>query len=153
MANKRKMNVTTNGCDVYSIVNNEHMLAHASVQEKHLEEAIARIELRPPFGFYTVDLDHVVGATACVKTDDSDDVRIECRPGRDLPSRLVYDRKPEETSLLTVGICTDDDGLETVFTAFYGELAPKELSDPRLTDEERPDAEAFWSTHALVAEC
>ena len=148
---KKLINKTINSKEVFSIVNDQHMLAHP-VSEEHLKEAISRVEVKPPFGFYTVDLDRVVGTTACVKTDDSDDIRMECRPGRDLPSRMVYGRGPEETTLLTVGICTDDDGLETIFTAFYGELAPKELSDPRLSDADRPEAEAFWATHALVAE-
>jgi hypothetical protein len=126
------------------------MLAHALVTEDVLAEAIEKIDLRPPFGFYTVDLGREIGFTDLVETEEGDDIREECRPGRDLPSRIVYGREKEATTLLTVGICTDDDGLETVFTAFYGELAPKELSDPRLTDAERPEAEAFWATHALV---
>lgn len=147
---KKLISRSVNAFKIFAIEDDQHMLAHP-VEEEHLVEAISRVELKPPFGFYTVDLGRVVGTTACVKTDDSDDIRMECRPGRDLPSRLVYGREPEETTLLTVGICTDDDGLETVFTAFYGEQAPKELSDPRLSDEERPEAEAFWATHALIA--
>lgn len=141
---------SVNAFEVFAIEDDQHMLAHP-VAEEHLKEAISRVELKPPFGFYTVDLGRVVGTTACVKTDDSDDIRMECRLGRDLPSRMVYGREAEDTQLLTVGICTDDDGLETVFTAFYGEMAPKELSDPRLSDAERPEAEAFWATHALIA--
>ena len=148
--NKKMINVTTNGFEVFGIIDDQHMITH-SISEEHLAEAIERVELAPPFGFYTIDLGRVVGTSDLVKTTPEDDIRMECRPGRDLPSRMVYGRDPEPTSLVTVGICTDDDGLETMFTAFYGELSPKELSDPRLSDAERPEAEAFWSTHALVA--
>ena len=146
---KKIMATSQNGYEVYVVVDNAHMMAH-DVEEDHLAEAIKQVTVKPPFGFYTVDFGKVVGKTACVKTTEQDDIRMECRPGRELPSRVVYNREAEDTSLLTVGICTDDDGLETVFTSFYGELAPKELNDPRLNDEERPEAEAFWATHALI---
>lgn len=151
MANKKKISVTANGHDVYSIVNDQHMLAHP-VSEDDLSNAIWQIELKPPFGFYTVDFEEPVGFDNCVETSDSDDIRMECREGREKPSRMVYGRKPEPTSLVTIGICTDDDGKETIFTAFYGQRAPKELSDPRLTDEEKAEAESFWANHALVAQ-
>ena len=146
---KKMINKTVNSFKVYAICDDQHMLAHP-IAEEHLREAVSQVDLVPPFGFYTIDLGRMVGATNCVGTTEADDIRYECRPGRDLPSRMVYGRSSEPTSLVTVGICTDDDGLETVFTAFYGELAPKELSDPRLSDGERPKAEAFWATHALV---
>ena len=51
--------------------------------------------------------------------------------GRKNKSRIVCYREPEPTSLFTVGVCTDDDKLVTVFTAFPGPLTPKELTDPR----------------------
>jgi len=37
-------------------------------------------------------------------------------------------------------------------TIYGGPLAPKEVSDPYLTDEERPNSEAFWAVHALSEE-
>ena len=148
---KKMLNESVNSYKVFSIIDDEHMIAHP-VDEEHLVEAISKVVLRPPFGFYTVDLGRPVGTSALVETTDRDDIRMECRPGRNAVSRMVYGRSAEPTALLTIGICTDDDGLETVFTAFYGQLAPKELSDPRLTDAERLEAEAFWATHALVAD-
>lgn len=149
---KKELNVTENGFEVYSIVNDSHMEAHASVKETDIAEAISKITLTPPFGMYTVDLVRICGVDNCVLTMDSDDIRWENRPGRNTPSRMVYGREPEPTSLITIGICTDDDGKETIFTAFYGALAPKELTDPRLKESERGEAEKFWSCHALVAE-
>ena len=146
---KKLIGKTKNNLNVYVILDNKHMLAHASVTEKLLIEALAKITYTKPFWMGTVELDHVTGKNACVETTKEDDVRLEARPGRETLSRVVYSRTPEETTLLTVGICTDDDGLETVFTAFPGPKVPKELSDPRLTEEERPEAEAFWANHAL----
>lgn len=141
---------TANGYDTYAVENSQHMLAHP-VAKADLIEAVGKIEYVPTFWIGTVDLGRVVGKNACVEVTAEDDVREECRPGRELPSRVVYGREMEDTTLMTVGICTDeDDGLVTVFTAFAGPKAPRELSDPRLTEEERPAAEAFWRTHALV---
>jgi hypothetical protein len=55
------------------------------------------------------------------------------------------------TSLITIGICLDDDGVHTLFTAFYGKLAPREPWDPSLPDQDRAESEEFWKTHAIVA--
>lgn len=137
---------------IYVIMNNEHMMAHSGVTESLLKEALQKVEYTAPFWMETVDLGRPIGVDACVETTERDDVRYECRPGRTTKSRMVYGRKPAPTSLLTIGICTDDDGLDTVFTAFPGLKAPKELTDPSLKEAERKEAEAFWSTHALCAE-
>ena len=143
---------TANGKEIFVIIDNDHMKAHPDVTEEMIAEAIQMVAYTAPFWMGTVDLGRVIGKDACVETTDSDDVRMECRPGRETKSRLVYGREPEDTSLLTIGICTDDDGKETVFTAFPGQKAPKELSDPRLREDERAEAEAFWATHALCAQ-
>lgn len=146
---KKQINTTKNGYATYVILDNEHMLAHSSVEEEVIADAVAKVDFTPPFWIDTIKMGRVVGKNACVKVTAEDDVREECRPGRIYPSRVVYGREPEDTDLLTVGLCVDDDGLCTVFTAFPGPKAPKELSDPRLTDKERPEAEAFWANHAL----
>ena len=148
---KKILSVTKNNINIYVITENDHMLAHKDVNEREIAEAISLINYNEPFQMETVDLGHIIGRDACVTTRENDDIRYECRPGRKTKSRVVYGREPEPTSLLTVGICKDDDGLNTVFTAFYGAKAPKELEDPRLKPEEREEAEAFWATHALVA--
>lgn len=148
---KKRIGVTKNGFDVYVILDNEHMLAHASVKEELIAEAIPKITFTPPHWMAAVEMGYIVGKNACVTVSAEDDVRDECRPGRVYPSRIVYGKTPEDTSLLTVGLCTDDDGLCTVFTAFAGPKAPKELTDPTLKEGERAEAEAFWKTHALCA--
>jgi len=143
---------TKNGFNVYVIVESEHMLAHKNVKETEIAEAISLITYSEPFQMEMVDLGRIIGRDNCITITEQDDIRFECRPGRTTLSKLVYGREPEPTSLLTVGICKDDDGLNTVFTAFYGAKAPKELDDPRLKPEEREEAEKFWATHALVTE-
>lgn len=146
---KKEVSKTSNGTKAYVILNNEHMLAHSSVTEELLAEALPKVVYNPPFQIETIDMGHIIGENSCVQVTEKDDVRNECRPGREYPSRIVYGRSPEPTTLMTIGLCTDDDGLCTVFTAFPGPKAPKELADPNLREEERPAAEAFWATHAL----
>lgn len=149
---KKMINVTKNGKEVYVIVDDAHMQAHPQITESLLAEAIGKVDYKPPFQMVTVNMDRTIGTDMCVSTGPDDKIVWQSRKGRTTPSRMVLGREPEPTSLVTVGICTDDDGLETVFTAFPGQLAPKELHDPRLREDERPEAEAFWAVHALVAE-
>jgi len=148
---KKLIGKTKNAYDVYIIINHKHMLAHKDVTHALIAEAVSKVEYLPTFFMNSIDMGRIIGKDACVKTSDADDVRMVRRPGRKIKSRMVFNREPEDTNLLTVGMFTDDDGLVTVFTAYPGLRAPKELNDPRLRKEERAEAEAFWSTHALCA--
>lgn len=135
---------------IYKIINDSHMQAHSDITDELIAEAIEKIDYVPPFTMVTVDLGRIIGFDHCVKTTDSDSIIMKARTGRNTESRIVLNRSAEPTSLMTIGICRDDDGLDTIFTAFAGQKAPKELSDPRLSESERPEAEQFWACHALV---
>lgn len=149
---KNKIGTTKNGFDVYVIVNNEHMEAHADVTNKLIAEAISKVTYKPPFWMNSVDMGRIVGKDSCVEITDEDDTCWTLRPGRKVESHLVYNKKPVDTNLLTVGMCNDDDGLVTVFTSHFGVKAPKEPTDAHLKDSEREESEEFWHTHALCAE-
>lgn len=146
---KKVIGTTANGINVYSIIENEHMLAHSDVLEKHITEAISKIAIESPFLMEEINLGRIIGKDNCIEIQDGDDVRMMRRIGRKGDSKIVFGREAEETSLITVGICLDDDGLYTVFTAFYGQKAPKEPWDCR-GEEEKIKSEIFWSNHALV---
>lgn len=146
---KKMVGTTANGYMVYIEVKNEHMLAHDDVSYELIAEAVSKVEYEPTFWLNTINMGRVIGKDACVETTDRDEICMRCRPGRSIESRMVLNREPEDTTLLTLGMCTDDDGLVTVFTSFPGLKAPKELNDPRLSDSERKEAETFWSNHAL----
>lgn len=65
--------------------------------------------------------------------------------GIDLPPRPA-------NHVVVVGAKFQEGGDVIVFTAYgsrMGVPAPKEVSDPHLTEEERPWAEFFWNAHAL----
>lgn len=148
---KEYLATTRNGIDIY--VGQEtkaHMEAHANVEGSHVKMAVAQMEYEAPFMIKAIDLGQTIGLDQCVKTDNADDVRMMVRKGREQATPIVFGREAESTSQIVIGICRDDDGLDTLFTAFYGQLAPKEPWDPRLKDEEREESEKFWSTHALV---
>lgn len=146
---KKEIAVTKNGIVVFGIINNEHMIAHSQVQDNHISEAIAEISLEAPFFMESVDLGKNIGFDNCIEVTDNDDVRMMRRIGRRGDSRIVFGKKAAPTSLITVGVCLDDDGLYTLFTAFYGQKAPKEPWDCR-NEEELTESEAFWLNHALV---
>ena len=140
---------TANGFEVYVIVNDEHMKAHADATNQLIAEAIQKVEYIPTFWMNSIDMGRIVGKDACVEVTENDDVRWICRPGRKIESPVVFNKEPADTRYFTVGMCTDDDGLVTVFTAFPGKKAPKEPNDPHLREDEREESQRFWSTHAL----
>ena len=94
----------------------------------------------------------VVGKDHCiyVAPENWRNVKMVKRPNRKGPTPMIK-ANPQDTSLITIGICKDDDGLYTIFTAFYGLKAPKEPWDTN-SDLERSESEKFWSCHALCME-
>lgn len=146
---KKLIGKTKNEFEVYVIVNDQHMQAHSDITDELIAEAVSKVEYTPKFWMNSINMERIVGKDACVTVTEADDVVWMCRPGREIESPMVFNREPEDTCLLTVGMCTDDDGLVTVFTAFPGQKAPKEPKDPKIREEERAESEAFWSTHAL----
>ena len=145
---------TKTGCDIYiTSTTREHMLAHADVDLSFVAEAIATNDTyNGPFEIKSYDLGRIIGTTKCIELTDA--IRSKRfwakRKGRKINSSLIMDEQPIATSMIVVGICLDKDGFHKMFTSFYGELATKEIDDPRLTDEERPEAEEFWNNHALI---
>ena len=149
--NKIYAGITANKVEVYWDPEDPHMKAHPEVTQEWIEEVISKVTYKPPFFMEEIEMCKTMGKSACVAVTEKDDVRWEKRPGRDIESPVVYGREAEETTIATIGICTDrDDGVVTVFTAFAGEKAPKEPNDPYLRTEEKEESEKFWSSHALV---
>ena len=73
------------------------------------------------------------------------------RKGRAGRTPILFGKETPKTSLLTIGIHSDDDGLATIFTDFTGAKAPREPWDSRLkSEEDKIEAKQFCSNHALV---
>lgn len=148
---KRLVGKTKNGIEIYAINQDEHMAAHSSVTDAMLVEALSLVVYNSPFWMESVDIGHIIGTDNCVSVSDVDDVRMLYRKGRAGRTPILFGREAPKTSLLTIGICHADDGLETIFTAFTGAKAPKEPWDPSLkSEEEKAVSKQFWSNHALV---
>lgn len=138
----------------------EHMKAHPDVQIKHIKEALPLItDYNGQFFIGNVSLGYIVGKDRCVVTDRLFElplpVKMATRKGRSGKTPVLFEEdgfEPVNTSLVTVGVCKDDDGLATLFTAFYGQLAPKEPWDKSIQDNPEALAESrtFWGNHALV---
>ena len=122
-----------------------HMDAHSDVDMEVVKEAISKIVFNDPFTMEMVDMDRVVGTDNCVETKN---FFLAYRKGREGMTPITQE-PARETSIVTVGMCRDDDGRVTLFTAFYGVKAPKEPWDKSLKPEEREESEKFWATHAL----
>ena len=157
MEQKEYIGKTADNIYVYQIINNQHMLAHKDVSEELIKEAITKVTfgLDNTERMITVDFGRTIGMQSCVETTADDKVVDAKRPGRKRASRIVCNRDPEPSSKLTLGMSIkSDDGLLTVFTAFIGDLAPMELTDPKykkLSPEEQAKARMFWDTHALCS--
>ena len=152
METKQFIGITSNGIEVYMCESTyEHMLAHPDVRMSDVKEAISKMSYKAPFQMAQVDLGRICGKDSCVEIPAGMKPEMRIRKGRQGKTPVfISGVEAEDTTLLTIGICTDDDGKNTVFTAFYGQLAPKEPWDQRLSDSERSESEEFWTSHALV---
>ena len=127
----------------------EHMKAHSDVSLKHIIEVINSVTLSGTFFMESVNLGTVIGKDHCIYVPNEkwNEVQMVQRPNRKGLTPMIK-AEPPDTSLLTIGVCVDDDGLWTLFTAFYGVKAPKEPWDVN-TEEEKTESEKFWRCHAL----
>ncbi len=145
---------TKNGQEVY--VGEEtlkHLEAHSDVKMEDVKEAIGKISsYNGHFFIGEVNLGRILGKDTCVETDQGENSGVQYlyRKGRDGRTPVILGGEGVDTEKIVVGICLDDDGLHTLFTAFYGCLAPKEPWDASLMDTEKEESVRFWSTHALA---
>lgn len=77
------------------------------------------------------------------------DVFYKRRGIREYNSRLV-NRPMRPTRLMTV-VAGPHDGIMTLYTAYGGPKAPREVYSPGLTRADVVESEAFWSEHAISA--
>lgn len=135
----------------------EHMKAHPDVNLAHIVEAVGKLPCAGEYFIKAVDLGRVIGKDRCVAvTDDNKGkVQLRKRKGRagNTPVLLAEDGfEFADTSKIVIGICRPSDGRYTLFTAYYGDLAPKEPWDGSLTVGELAESTQFWASHALVVD-
>lgn len=143
---------TKNNINVYICEETiKHMKAHSDVSIDHIIEAINKINLSGTFFMESIDMKKVIGKDHCiyVPKEKWNMVTMEQRPNRKGLTPMIKEN-PTNTSLITIGMCLDDDNKWTLFTAFYGVKAPKEPWDVNINNtEEKEISENFWNCHAL----
>jgi hypothetical protein len=130
-------------------------LDHGLTQEQ-IDYLMAKLGHRDAFFIETVDLPPRLGTVPCglhgpVMGDDpvpEAEVTYAQRGERPGASRLC-DRAPRDWHCVTLIAGPHGGDPCVLYTAFGGPLAPKEPTDPTLTDDERAASEAFWAEHAL----
>lgn len=118
------------------------------------------LEVIKPTGFFcrTLEMPWVAGklqnalyGPACGDDPVSSDEVFPMKRSEDRPASRMTLRPLRETDLLTVIGTVADNGDVTFFTAYGGPLAAREPGDPTLaTDDDKKEAEVFWSKHALA---
>jgi hypothetical protein len=93
-----------------------------------------------------VDMGIPVGLRDLVETDEHDEIVYAIRVGRTRYSRFCLNKKPHETTFITIGLDRQSDGTYILYTAFIGRSTPSFPGGDFRADE----SIAFWSTHALA---
>jgi hypothetical protein len=135
------------------------------IPESHLDHGFTRSQIdfilerfkdRTGFFIDTILLPIDLGTVPCGLYGPSvgdepipeDSVQYARRPPREYVSRVVC--KPLRWTRLVSVIAGPYQGKPCVlYTVFGGPVAPKELNDPNLKEEERQKSVEFWSVHAL----
>jgi hypothetical protein len=140
-----------NGIQIHPDSHLDHGLTDA--QRDHV---LAQFADKTGFFIATVTLPEGLGTVPCGLHLDvpESEVHYAARGEREYTSRLCNrGTRPVREVTIIAGTDRDnpDDPTVYLFTMFGGPLAPKEPGDPRLTDAERPESEAFWARAALSA--
>jgi hypothetical protein len=118
---------------------------------------------RTAFFIETVTLPEGLGTVPCglfgpVMGDPPvDERRVEmvARGSRAYPSRVfrqgcVETQRQRSVRTLTVIAGPHEGEACILYTAFGGPIAPKELADPTIKEQDLPASREFWAQHALV---
>lgn len=91
-----------------------------------------------------------MGRTNLVKHEGAP-VYLGVRGTRTVASRIVLGREAALTRRITL-VCGPHEGHPTVFTAYWGDAAPREPGDPSHDAASFAESVEFWCKHALVPE-
>lgn len=128
-----------------------HMEAHADVRFQDIIDAVSRVDYNGAFFMAPVNLDHVVGGDHLIRRPEDEMVQMLHRKGRAGVTPCVFRQVAPATTKLVVGIAHDE-GKDVVFTAFYGELSPREPWDESIqgNPELLKESKDFWADHCLI---
>ena len=104
-----------------------------------------------------IDLNKIVGKSSLINTkpiNNNSDTYFSIRKGREGPSRVVFDEKPKETSIISIIVEPIDENNYNLISAWYGSIALREPWDNSLLKDNKALDKSlkFWCCHALVYE-
>ena len=132
-----------------------HVHYEDGLTDEKIRKAISLISVTCPAGKTqdtTVRFDETVGCSSCIALTDELRKRVQWiqRPGRDGLTPVLPGVPSVPVNALTLVLLRTGEEDAVLLTAYAGEKASPEPWSPWLTDAERKDAEAFWTTHALA---
>ena len=143
---------TRNGRDIY--INHEtvkQMKSHPELNRKNIIQAIEKIDdYDGKFYIKSIDIGKVVGKDDCVKRTSCDNTRLLYKKGCSYPFPICTNSQLQDTSMVTVILSENMDGVSEFLSAFYGIFTPKHPWDTRLSDDERNRSEDFWRNYTLI---
>ena len=150
---KYELGCTKNNIKVFDR-KNSHFHAEGGLSSELFRNALQQIEFGPDetFGKYTVKFDHMIGKTNCVSVNDSDEIVMVKRIGRDGFTPMVKNRTAEDSDSITIILFRPDGCDDAILVAAYiGESTEREPWDKAInSEEELQRCIKYWNSHALV---
>lgn len=137
----------------------EHLVAHAEVDDRFVQEIASKIILPQDSSFFheEVNMGRVMGRAGRVKTESiglDDPAWFVLRKGRVKPSRIVFDAEaPLVSTVVVMADPTDDPNAYRLITAYIGKMSEREPHNKFINNPaEFIQAAKFWCREALVFE-
>ncbi len=132
--------------------------AHPDMNIEHIKEALKKVEFtRSADGSFcktavSIDLGRIIGKSGITEiTDENKNEIVKVyRTDRKNTSNVLIGKEGDETSKIFIVVGYIPQANKSfLFTAAYGEDAPKEPNDPSIKDEEKEEAEEFFSKYVI----
>lgn len=137
----------------------EHLVAHAEVDDRFVQEVANKIILPQDGSFYhkEVDMGRIMGRAGRVKTEKiglDDPAWFVLRKGRVKPSRIVFDADaPLVSTVVVMADPTEDPDVYRLITAYVGKMSEREPHNKFISNPaEFIQAVKFWCREALIFE-
>jgi len=150
---------SANGKNVF---NRPYGHIHKDVTKDILKEALSSISLTDDFHIKTINMKRIIGKYRCVPVTEQDEIVYVIRKGRYGPTPMVKNRKPIDSSFITLILKKSDNACYILISAFFGNESKPEPWDNifcnPFTLEKRENIDEifyqesldFWNTHALI---
>ncbi|MBP6256268.1 hypothetical protein KA405_00695 [Patescibacteria group bacterium] len=154
MMNRKFLGCTADGSLVYDRIKS-HLNAHP-LEQSLLDEAFEMIIPEGEYLAKELEFGRIIGESACVQTDEKDEILFAQRKNRRERSRFVKNRVPEPCSTMVIVLRRISESSLELVTAYIGKKGYGEPWDLGLHAFEedfylaQEKSAAFWRTHALI---